>query len=125
MIVPGAAYADRVEHVVRIRPERPGAVIPAPTSKAAVNALTIQYADELRKDRILVNAAAPGFCATAASTTRPLETPVAAESASARETREDAATSGSEEHATTPTAESTAKRTFQFMTRKLPRRRAR
>jgi NAD(P)-dependent dehydrogenase (short-subunit alcohol dehydrogenase family) len=33
-------------------------------SKAALNALTVQYANELRKDGILVNAAAPGFCAT-------------------------------------------------------------
>ncbi|MEV4620551.1 SDR family NAD(P)-dependent oxidoreductase [Asanoa sp. NPDC049573] len=33
-------------------------------SKAAVNALTVQYANELWKDGILVNAAAPGFCAT-------------------------------------------------------------
>ncbi|MGI5239455.1 SDR family NAD(P)-dependent oxidoreductase [Dactylosporangium sp. CA-139066] len=36
-------------------------------SKSAVNALTVQYADELRKDGILVNAAAPGFCATDAN----------------------------------------------------------
>lgn len=33
-------------------------------SKAAVNSLTVQYANELWKDGILVNAAAPGFCAT-------------------------------------------------------------
>ncbi|GAB3359889.1 SDR family NAD(P)-dependent oxidoreductase [Micromonospora halotolerans] len=33
-------------------------------SKTALNALTLQYANELRKDGILVNAAAPGFCAT-------------------------------------------------------------
>jgi NAD(P)-dependent dehydrogenase (short-subunit alcohol dehydrogenase family) len=33
-------------------------------SKAALNALTVQYANELRKDGILINAAAPGFCAT-------------------------------------------------------------
>ncbi len=33
-------------------------------SKAAVSALTVQYAGELRKDGILVNAAAPGFVAT-------------------------------------------------------------
>jgi len=33
-------------------------------SKTALNALTVQYANELRKDGILVNAAAPGFCAT-------------------------------------------------------------
>ncbi|MCA2222627.1 SDR family NAD(P)-dependent oxidoreductase [Nonomuraea aurantiaca] len=35
-----------------------------PPSKTALNALTIQYAKELRKDGILVNAAAPGACAT-------------------------------------------------------------
>ncbi|HEX6353016.1 SDR family oxidoreductase [Actinophytocola sp.] len=33
-------------------------------SKAALSALTVQYANELRKDGILVNAAAPGFVAT-------------------------------------------------------------
>lgn len=33
-------------------------------SKSAVTALTVQYANELRKDGILVNAAAPGFVAT-------------------------------------------------------------
>ncbi|GAA2207037.1 hypothetical protein GCM10009850_024950 [Nonomuraea monospora] len=35
-----------------------------PPSKAALNALTVQYAKELREDGILVNAAAPGACAT-------------------------------------------------------------
>ncbi|MGP3919230.1 SDR family NAD(P)-dependent oxidoreductase [Nonomuraea sp. 10N515B] len=33
-------------------------------SKSALNALTVQYANELCKDGILVNAAAPGFVAT-------------------------------------------------------------
>jgi NAD(P)-dependent dehydrogenase (short-subunit alcohol dehydrogenase family) len=33
-------------------------------SKSALTALTVQYAKELRKDGILVNAAAPGFVAT-------------------------------------------------------------
>jgi NAD(P)-dependent dehydrogenase (short-subunit alcohol dehydrogenase family) len=33
-------------------------------SKTALNALTVQYANELRKDGILINAAAPGYCAT-------------------------------------------------------------
>jgi NAD(P)-dependent dehydrogenase (short-subunit alcohol dehydrogenase family) len=33
-------------------------------SKSALNALTVQYANELRKDGILVNAADPGYCAT-------------------------------------------------------------
>ncbi|GIH19786.1 SDR family NAD(P)-dependent oxidoreductase [Rugosimonospora africana] len=33
-------------------------------SKSALNALTVQYANELSKDGFLVNAAAPGFCAT-------------------------------------------------------------
>ncbi|MBT2228679.1 SDR family oxidoreductase [Nonomuraea sp. NEAU-A123] len=35
-----------------------------PPSKTALNALTIQYAKELGEDGILVNAAAPGGCAT-------------------------------------------------------------
>ncbi|MEV1241051.1 SDR family NAD(P)-dependent oxidoreductase [Nonomuraea sp. NPDC050022] len=35
-----------------------------PPSKTALNALTVQYAKELREDGILVNAAAPGACAT-------------------------------------------------------------
>jgi NAD(P)-dependent dehydrogenase (short-subunit alcohol dehydrogenase family) len=35
-----------------------------PASKAALNALTVQYAKELRADGILVNAVAPGACAT-------------------------------------------------------------
>jgi NAD(P)-dependent dehydrogenase (short-subunit alcohol dehydrogenase family) len=30
----------------------------------ALNARTVQYANELHNDGILVNAAAPGFCAT-------------------------------------------------------------
>ncbi|OEV06257.1 dehydrogenase [Streptomyces nanshensis] len=33
-------------------------------SKSALNALTVQYANELRRDGILVNAVAPGFVAT-------------------------------------------------------------
>jgi NAD(P)-dependent dehydrogenase (short-subunit alcohol dehydrogenase family) len=33
-------------------------------SKAALNALTVQYANELRKDGILVNAVAPGYVDT-------------------------------------------------------------
>ncbi|URN06335.1 SDR family NAD(P)-dependent oxidoreductase [Actinomadura madurae] len=33
-------------------------------SKSALNALTVQYANELRKGGVLVNAAAPGFVAT-------------------------------------------------------------
>ncbi|WP_267128863.1 SDR family NAD(P)-dependent oxidoreductase [Ornithinicoccus halotolerans] len=33
-------------------------------SKSALTALTVQYANELRKDGILVNAVAPGFVAT-------------------------------------------------------------
>ncbi|MBF8190533.1 SDR family oxidoreductase [Nonomuraea sp. K274] len=35
-----------------------------PVSKTALNQLTVQYAKELRKDGILINAAAPGACAT-------------------------------------------------------------
>jgi NAD(P)-dependent dehydrogenase (short-subunit alcohol dehydrogenase family) len=33
-------------------------------SKTAVNALTVQYAKDLRTDHILVNAITPGYCAT-------------------------------------------------------------
>ncbi len=33
-------------------------------SKTALNSLTVQYAKELRKDNVLVNAADPGYCAT-------------------------------------------------------------
>jgi NAD(P)-dependent dehydrogenase (short-subunit alcohol dehydrogenase family) len=40
------------------------AVAAYPASKAALNALTVQYAKELRPLGILVNAAAPGACAT-------------------------------------------------------------
>ena len=40
------------------------AVAAYPASKAALNALTVQYAKELRADGILVNAVAPGACAT-------------------------------------------------------------
>ncbi|MEV4354666.1 SDR family oxidoreductase [Nonomuraea sp. NPDC049625] len=35
-----------------------------PVSKTALNSLTVQYAKELREEGILVNAAAPGACAT-------------------------------------------------------------
>ncbi|MEU5692814.1 SDR family oxidoreductase [Actinosynnema sp. NPDC020468] len=35
-----------------------------PTSKTALNALTVQYAKELAPEGILVNAACPGWCAT-------------------------------------------------------------
>jgi NAD(P)-dependent dehydrogenase (short-subunit alcohol dehydrogenase family) len=35
-----------------------------PTSKSALNALTVQYAKKLAADHILVNAVAPGACAT-------------------------------------------------------------
>lgn len=41
----------------------PGAVS-YPSSKAALNALTIQYAKGLRSAGVLINAAAPGACAT-------------------------------------------------------------
>ncbi len=33
-------------------------------SKTALNSLTVQYAKELRKNHVLVNAACPGYCAT-------------------------------------------------------------
>jgi NAD(P)-dependent dehydrogenase (short-subunit alcohol dehydrogenase family) len=35
-----------------------------PTSKTALNSLTVQYAKALAADHILVNAVAPGACAT-------------------------------------------------------------
>ncbi|MGF1428302.1 SDR family oxidoreductase [Kitasatospora sp. LaBMicrA B282] len=40
------------------------AVAAYPTSKSALNALTVQYAKELRQDGFLVNAASPGPCDT-------------------------------------------------------------
>jgi NAD(P)-dependent dehydrogenase (short-subunit alcohol dehydrogenase family) len=52
MTDPGSAYADM--------PASAGYV----PSKTALNALTIQYAKDLRKAGILVNAACPGYCAT-------------------------------------------------------------
>lgn len=44
-------------------------------SKSALNALTVQYANELRKDGILVNAAAPGYVATDINNHRGFLTP--------------------------------------------------
>ncbi|KAB2362913.1 SDR family oxidoreductase [Actinomadura montaniterrae] len=41
-----------------------GAVASYPQSKAALNMLTVQYAKELRDTGVLVNAVAPGACAT-------------------------------------------------------------
>jgi NAD(P)-dependent dehydrogenase (short-subunit alcohol dehydrogenase family) len=35
-----------------------------PPSKTLLNAMTVQYAKELRKSGVLVNVACPGFCAT-------------------------------------------------------------
>ncbi|MET0235911.1 MAG: SDR family oxidoreductase [Kibdelosporangium sp.] len=46
-----------------------------PPSKTALNALTIQYAKELAKDGILVNAACPGYCATDLNDHQGLRTP--------------------------------------------------
>ncbi|MCB5909991.1 SDR family oxidoreductase [Streptomyces pinistramenti] len=40
------------------------AVLDYGTSKAALNAVTLTYANELRDEGILVNAVSPGFCAT-------------------------------------------------------------
>jgi NAD(P)-dependent dehydrogenase (short-subunit alcohol dehydrogenase family) len=40
------------------------ASIPYGTSKSALNAITVLYANELRAEGILVNAACPGYCAT-------------------------------------------------------------
>ncbi|HVQ89873.1 MAG TPA: SDR family oxidoreductase [Mycobacteriales bacterium] len=41
----------------------PGSAAYVP-SKTALNSLTVQYAKQLRKDGVLVNAACPGYCAT-------------------------------------------------------------
>jgi NAD(P)-dependent dehydrogenase (short-subunit alcohol dehydrogenase family) len=40
------------------------AALAYPTSKAALNSLTVQYAKALTADHILVNAVTPGPCAT-------------------------------------------------------------
>ena len=49
-------------------PDDPLATLPASAaytpSKAALTSLTVQYANELRKDGVLVNAAAPGYVDT-------------------------------------------------------------
>lgn len=49
-------------------PDGPLATLPASAayspSKSALVALTVQYANELRKDGVLINAAAPGYVAT-------------------------------------------------------------
>src|SRR5581483_9328256 len=49
-------------------PNGPLADLPASAayvpSKTALNALTVQYAKELRKQNVLVNAGCPGYCAT-------------------------------------------------------------
>ncbi|MBB5894809.1 SDR family oxidoreductase [Kutzneria kofuensis] len=39
-------------------------LLPYPTSKTALNAVTVQYARELGKQGIKVNAVCPGYCAT-------------------------------------------------------------
>ena len=39
-------------------------MLPYPTSKSALNAVTVQYARELGKQGIKVNAVCPGYCAT-------------------------------------------------------------
>ncbi|TDU90404.1 NAD(P)-dependent dehydrogenase (short-subunit alcohol dehydrogenase family) [Kribbella voronezhensis] len=39
-------------------------LLPYCTSKTALNAITVLYADELRAEGILVNAVSPGYCAT-------------------------------------------------------------
>ncbi|GGK78344.1 SDR family oxidoreductase [Mangrovihabitans endophyticus] len=51
--------SDPEHHLFKIR-----AQAAYPTSKSALNALTVQYAKELRDAGILINAAAPGGCAT-------------------------------------------------------------
>ncbi|WP_051732169.1 SDR family oxidoreductase [Kitasatospora phosalacinea] len=40
------------------------ALLPYCTSKSALNAITVLYANELRAEGILVNAVSPGYCAT-------------------------------------------------------------
>jgi NAD(P)-dependent dehydrogenase (short-subunit alcohol dehydrogenase family) len=54
-----AQMSDPEHYLSKIRPQAA-----YPTSKSALNALTVQYAKELRDDGILINAAAPGGCAT-------------------------------------------------------------
>ncbi|WP_043723908.1 SDR family oxidoreductase [Kutzneria sp. 744] len=46
-----------------------------PTSKSALNAVTVQYARELGKEGIKVNAVCPGFCATDLNGFRGTRTP--------------------------------------------------
>ena len=55
-----ALMADPAGHFTH----RPASAAYVP-SKTALNSLTVQFAKELRKDGILVNAADPGLCATA------------------------------------------------------------
>lgn len=59
---------DAASLAVASNPDGPLAMLPASAaytpSKTALNALTVQYANELRKDGILVNAAAPGYVDT-------------------------------------------------------------
>jgi NAD(P)-dependent dehydrogenase (short-subunit alcohol dehydrogenase family) len=44
-------------------------------SKTFLNALTVQYARELRDTNILINAACPGYCATDLNSFRGVRTP--------------------------------------------------
>lgn len=59
---------DAASLAVASNPDGPLAMLPASAaytpSKTALNALTVQYANELRKDGIQVNAAAPGYVDT-------------------------------------------------------------
>jgi NAD(P)-dependent dehydrogenase (short-subunit alcohol dehydrogenase family) len=45
-------------------PMYPMASVPYPSSKTALNMITVMYAKELRDTPIKVNAANPGYCAT-------------------------------------------------------------
>jgi NAD(P)-dependent dehydrogenase (short-subunit alcohol dehydrogenase family) len=60
--------SDAASLTIASEPDGPLAGLPPSVaytpSKTALNALTVQYANELRKDGILVNAAAPGYVDT-------------------------------------------------------------
>ncbi|MFD8979479.1 SDR family oxidoreductase [Streptomyces sp. NPDC059564] len=51
-------------HAVGDHAAIPEALVEHCTSKSALNAITVLYANELRAEGILVNAVSPGYCAT-------------------------------------------------------------
>jgi NAD(P)-dependent dehydrogenase (short-subunit alcohol dehydrogenase family) len=66
-VAPGDAH-DHVPSTVELDPGGPMAALPPSAaylpSKTALTSLTVQYANELRKDGVLVNAVAPGYVDT-------------------------------------------------------------